>query len=212
MWRVAPSPVSQELGGKDHLLAIGCVCVRSHVQLFVTLWTVTCQAPLSMGFFRQEYWRRLPFPTLGDLPDPEIEPTSPVSLALQVDSLPLSHRGSLAAHGYHLQNVIECEQVPFWPLQLPDPCRLGRDLRPLLLNSLMPLGHCLTVRRLRQLDSCWWLGTLSCCLLKQGPEVWDLRLCTGDTSNYDFIYLSPLSPHTPSLYCTFWKSRSFRTT
>ena len=39
----------------------------SRVQLFVTPWTY--QAPLSMGFSRQEYWRRLPFPSPGDLPD-----------------------------------------------------------------------------------------------------------------------------------------------
>ena len=55
-----------------------------HVQLFVTLWTVTRQAPLSMRFFRQEYWSGLPFPSPGDLPDPGIEPMSP---ALQADSL-----------------------------------------------------------------------------------------------------------------------------
>ena len=42
----------------------------------VTLWTVACQAALSMGFSRQEYWSRLPFPTPGDLPDPGIEPES----------------------------------------------------------------------------------------------------------------------------------------
>ena len=60
-----------------------CVCV-SLVQLFVTLWTVAHQAPLSMGFSRQEYWSGLPFPSPGDLPDPEIEPES---AALQVDSL-----------------------------------------------------------------------------------------------------------------------------
>ena len=51
----------------------------SHVQLFVILWTVAHQAPLSMGLFRQEYWSRLPFPFLGDLPNPGIEPTSPAS-------------------------------------------------------------------------------------------------------------------------------------
>ena len=50
-----------------------------------TPWTVACQAPLSMGFSRQEYWTGLPFPSPGDLPDPEIEPGSP---ALQADSLP----------------------------------------------------------------------------------------------------------------------------
>ena len=51
----------------------------------VTPWTVARQAPLSMGFSRQEYWTGLPFPSPGDLPDPEIEPRSP---ALQADSLP----------------------------------------------------------------------------------------------------------------------------
>ena len=48
-------------------------------------WTVACQAPLSMGFSRQEYWSELPIPSPGDLPDPGVEPWSP---ALQADSLP----------------------------------------------------------------------------------------------------------------------------
>ena len=51
--------------------------VLSCVQLFVTPWVVACQAPLSMGFSRQEYWNGLPFPSLGELPDPGIEPRSP---------------------------------------------------------------------------------------------------------------------------------------
>ena len=46
------------------------------------LWTVACQVPLSMGFSRQEYWSGLPFPSLADLPDPGIEPTSLMSPAL----------------------------------------------------------------------------------------------------------------------------------
>ena len=50
----------------------------------VTSWTVVCQAPLSMGFSRQEYWSGLPFPAPGDLPNPRIEPRSP---ALQEGSL-----------------------------------------------------------------------------------------------------------------------------
>ena len=61
------------------------LCVLSHfspVVLFVTLWTVACQAPLSVGFSRQEYWSRVPFPTRGDLPDPGIEPISLESPAL----------------------------------------------------------------------------------------------------------------------------------
>ena len=62
-----------------------CVCVFSHVWLFITPWTVAHQAPLSMGFSRQEYWSGLPCPPLGDFPNPGIEPRSP---ALQSDSLP----------------------------------------------------------------------------------------------------------------------------
>ena len=56
--------------------------------------TVTHQAPRSMGFFRQKYWSGLPFTFPGDLPDPGIEPMSPALLALQVESLLLSHQGS----------------------------------------------------------------------------------------------------------------------
>ena len=69
-------------------------CMLSHfsrVQLFATLWTVAHQAPLFMGFSRQEYWRGLPCPPPEDLPDPGIELTSPASPALQADSLLLSH-------------------------------------------------------------------------------------------------------------------------
>ena len=71
-----------------------CVQPLSRVQLFATPWTVACQAPLSMELSRQEYWNELPFPSPRDLPDPGIEPTSPVSPALQVDSLLLNHRRS----------------------------------------------------------------------------------------------------------------------
>ena len=54
----------------------------SYVQLFATPWTIDCQASLSMGFPRQEYWSGLPFPPPWDLPNPGIEPASPVSPAL----------------------------------------------------------------------------------------------------------------------------------
>ena len=60
----------------------------SHVRLFVTPWTVTYQAPLSMGFSRQEYWSGLPFPSPGDLPDPGIEPGSPTLQANALTSEP----------------------------------------------------------------------------------------------------------------------------
>ena len=56
----------------------------SCIRLVVTPWTVVYQASLSIGFSRQEYWSGLPFPSLGDLPNPGIEPWSP---ALQADTL-----------------------------------------------------------------------------------------------------------------------------
>ena len=62
----------------------------SRVQLFVTSCTVAYQAPLYMGFSRQEYWGGLPFPSWGDLPDPGIEPGSPT---LHADSLPYEPPG-----------------------------------------------------------------------------------------------------------------------
>ena len=57
-----------------HTCAVLSCC--SHVLLFATPWTLACQAPLSVGFSRQEYWSGLPFPPPGDLPDPGIKPVS----------------------------------------------------------------------------------------------------------------------------------------
>ena len=80
------------------ILLFACVCAQllSHVQLFLTLWTVTRWASLSMEFSRQEYWSGLSHPSLGDLPYPGIESASSVAPALLADSLPLSPRGSSA--------------------------------------------------------------------------------------------------------------------
>ena len=82
-----------------HLELLDCylLCILhaqslSRVQLFATPWTVAHQAPLSVGFSRQDYWSGLPFPPPGDLPDPGIEPVSPAFLHQQVASLPLSHQ------------------------------------------------------------------------------------------------------------------------
>ena len=62
----------------------------SRVQLFETPWTVACQAPLSTGFPRQEYWSRMPFPTPGVLSDPGLNLHVLWLLYWQADSLPLS--------------------------------------------------------------------------------------------------------------------------
>ena len=63
----------------------------SHVQLFAMLWTVAYQVSQSMGFSKQEYRNRLPFPSPGDLPDPGIKSRSPT---LQADSLPSEPPGN----------------------------------------------------------------------------------------------------------------------
>ena len=71
------------------------VCVLSCfscVWFFMNLWTVACQAPPYMGVSRQEFWSGLPFPSAGNLPNPD--PESPATPALQADFLLLSHRGS----------------------------------------------------------------------------------------------------------------------
>ena len=77
------------------LSRISSICVHTQslqsCLTLVTPWTVALQAPLSVGFSRQEHWSGLPFASPGYLPDPGIEPASP---ALQADSLPLSHQGS----------------------------------------------------------------------------------------------------------------------
>ena len=74
------------------------MCVHAKLlgrfQRCVSLWTAACQAPLSIGFSRQEYWSRLPCSPPRDLLTPVMEPVSPAAPALQADSLPLSHQGS----------------------------------------------------------------------------------------------------------------------
>ena len=63
-------PPGKPTEGSEHVLAK----LLSPVQLFATLWTIARQAPLSIEFFRQEYWSELPWPPPGNLPDPVIKP------------------------------------------------------------------------------------------------------------------------------------------
>ena len=79
---LGPNHCGQEMN--DYNWPIPCHVSLSCVRPFSTLWTVAHQAPSSMGFSRQEYWSGLPFPSLGDLPNPGIEPRSP---ELQADAL-----------------------------------------------------------------------------------------------------------------------------
>ena len=81
----------RESKSKEHPMCIwSYMCIQiihvlsrfSGVQPFMRLWTAACQAPLSMGFSRQEYWSRLPCPPPEDLPEPGMKPTSRMSPAL----------------------------------------------------------------------------------------------------------------------------------
>ena len=76
----------------------------NHLQLFATLRTVAHQAPLSMGFFRQEHWSGLPCPPPGNLSNPGIEPRSP---ELQADSLPSEPPGkpTVCHRGYKTTRI-----------------------------------------------------------------------------------------------------------
>ena len=100
----------------------------SHVRFFANLWTVAHQPPLSMGFSRKEYWSGLPFSPPGNLPDSGIKPASPVTPALQADSLPLSHRGTSRRR---LERVAyPFSRGSFWPRVEPGYAELQVDSLP----------------------------------------------------------------------------------
>ena len=105
--------------------AVECMCVLSgfsRVWLFAIPWTIARQAPLSMGFSRQEYWSGLPCPPPGDLLDPGIKPGSP---ALQADSLPLSHLGSpLTVESVQFSSVVSNSVWPHGLQHARLPCTL----------------------------------------------------------------------------------------
>ena len=86
----------------------------SHIQLFVTLWAVAHQAPLSMGFSRQEYWSGLPCPPPGDLPHPGTKSGSP---ALQVDSLLSEPPGKRPPKPKPHRFLTSCFAPPSWTPQ-----------------------------------------------------------------------------------------------
>ena len=84
----------------DHKEGCGGLVAKSLTRVLMTSWTIAHQAPLSMGFSRQEYWSGLPFPSPGDFPDSGIKPRSP---ALQADSL-LTELPGLPEEGWVLKN------------------------------------------------------------------------------------------------------------
>ena len=128
--------------GSCHLLNIPfillCVYVLNCVQLFVSPWTVACQAPLCMEFSRQEYLSGLPFPSPGDLPDPGIESVSLISLHQQAGSSPLCHLGSYSYYYYlwHGSSKYRRRQWHPTPVLLPGKSHGWRSL-----EGCSPWGH-----------------------------------------------------------------------
>ena len=120
-----------------HACMLSCF---SHVQLFVTLWTVARQAPLSMGFSRQEYWRRLPCLLPGDLPDPGIEPRSS---AWQADSLQLSHKRSPQFSSFQSLSRVRLFATPWIAAHRASlSITNSRSLLKLMsIESVMPSNH-----------------------------------------------------------------------
>ena len=117
---------------------------------FVIPWTVACQASLSMGFSRQEHWSGLPCPLPGDLPDPGIEPGSP---ALQADSLPLSHWGSLSRQSGVLKSQKKMHRqqqmrVIHWPSKRTVSFLKLRMMSSLLLSDNLRLNRILCIRNI----------------------------------------------------------------
>ena len=112
--------------------------VAYHVRLFVTLWTVARQVPLSVGFSRQEYWSRLPCPLPGDLSDAEITPGSP---ALQADCLPPEPPGKPL-----LFPSLSFILLSLFQSQLKQHCWFWEDAWSLPITTLSyfhPSSHCI---------------------------------------------------------------------
>ena len=106
--------------GSDTVCVCDCVCVLrrfSRVWLFATPWTVAHQAPLSMAFFRQDYWSGLPCSPPGYLPNPGIETMLLMFPALAGSSLPLAPPGKPKLWYYLLVNTVRIElncRTPSW--------------------------------------------------------------------------------------------------
>ena len=130
--------ISKACSGQLVVLIARYVCVLScfsYVRLFSTLWTVASQAPLSMGFSRQDYWSGLSFSPPGDLPNPGIKPVSFMSPALssrffttsatweaQLKGVWLFFSPTLFAQHPHLRSLLRrSPRVEWQPWVLPQP-------------------------------------------------------------------------------------------
>ena len=146
----------------------------SYVQFFATLWTVTCQAPPSMKFSRQEYWSGLPFPSPGDLQDPGFEPRSP---ALQADSIPSEPPGKLQRKGSAQFSLsVVSDSLRPHGLQASQSITNSRSLcRLMSIESVMPSNHLILCRPLLLLPPIQRVAaaakSISCVRLCATPEM-----------------------------------------
>ena len=93
VWRECSCLENCSYGSKTQCAVLGCAQSLCCVHLFVTPWTVIHQAPLPMGLSKQEYWSGVPFPSLGDLPNPGMGPRDGTQGSPALDYLPLMPPG-----------------------------------------------------------------------------------------------------------------------
>ena len=159
----------------------------SRVRFFATPWTIASQAPLSMGFSRQEYWSGLPFPSPGDLSNPGIKPRSP---ALQADTLFSKPTGKFFPNAI-LYTLWSC-QTPFWCLSPISDIRAGAShLQETKSGSLIiwlksqPQPHSSTKDAQVDLVLRGWTSKLPHKIpaSKSSPSGWILGLVLGSQSH-----------------------------
>ena len=153
-------------------------CMLSHfscICFFATPWTVACQAPLSMGFSRQEYGSGLPFPTPGDLPNRGIKPVSLKSPALE--TLPLASPGK--PHHSPLSSVTQsCLTLQPHGQQHPG-FHVHHQLAEPAQTHVHQVGDAVTVKTINLLHE--WISVMLKCLLKSpklvsSPFTWSVLL------------------------------------
>ena len=156
-------------------------CVPNRIWLFVTPWTVTRQAPLSMEFFRQECWSGLPFSPPGDLPDPEIKPESLVSLALaggffSTSATREAHVAASACVQIHVCPSV-CMSVSVWGC-------VHLYVYPWVCVSLHKLCVCVHVYHTVWFYMCLYVCVLACLCISVYVSVW---ACMSMQACLDFI-------------------------
>ena len=162
----------------------------SRVRLFATVWTVARQAPLSMGFSREEYCSGLSFPILGDLPGPGIEPTSPISPTL-AGFLPLAPPGKPQSY-YQFSSVMQSCLIFLTPWTAAHQASLSITnsqslLKFMSIESVMPSNHLILCRPLLLLPSIFIsirVFSNESVLRISWPKYWSFSVSNSDSSEY----------------------------